>query len=327
VNWLINQLQADFAMKDLGSLHYFLGIQAIRTAAGLHLRQSKYVVDLLRRVKMDEAKPYAAPYLAGSKMSQFDGAPLLDPTEYRHVVGALQYATLTRPDLAYSVNQLCQHIHHPTTTYWTTAKQVLRYLKGSTDFGLFYRIGSINLHAYCDSNWAGNPDDRRSTTGYGIFLGSNLISWCAKKQQTVSRSSTKAEYRSMALATAELFWVRMLLKELHISLYDSPHLWCDNSGALSLASNPVFHARTKHIEIDFHFILEKVTNRDIQLQYISTIEQVADIFTKGHTASRFNYLRFKLKVVPPISLPGGVKLIEDTSLSEKTQDSVHDSQA
>jgi hypothetical protein len=207
VNWLINQLQADFAMKDLGSLHYFLGIQAIRTAAGLHLRQSKYVVDLLRRVKMDEAKPYAAPYLAGSKMSQFDGAPLLDPTEYRHVVGALQYATLTRPDLAYSVNQLCQHIHHPTTTYWTTAKQVLRYLKGSTDFGLFYRIGSINLHAYCDSNWAGNPDDRRSTTGYGIFLGSNLISWCAKKQQTVSRSSTKAEYRSMALATAELFWI------------------------------------------------------------------------------------------------------------------------
>lgn len=123
----------------------------------------------------------------------------------------------------------------------------------------------------------------------------------------------------MTLATAELFWVQMLLKELCISLYDPPRLWCDNSGALSLASNPVFHARTKHIEIDFHFIREKVTNRDIQLHYISTIEHVSNIFTKGQTASRFNYLLFKLKVVPPISLLGGVKLIEDTCLSEKTQ--------
>jgi hypothetical protein len=314
IDMLVANLKSDFAMKDLGPLHYFLGIQVVRTTTGLHLRQSKYNADLLRRIHMDEAKPYAAPCLAGSKMSQFDGDLLDDPTLFRHVVGALQYATLTRPDLAYAVNQLCQHLHRPTTVYWTAAKRVLRYLKGSVDHGLLFCKGSLDLHAYCDSDWAGNPDDRRSTTGYGIFLGSNLISWSAKKQPTVARSSTEAEYRSMALATTELYWIRMLLRELQVPIFTPPRLWCDNSGALALASNPVYHAHTKHIEIDFHFIREKVANRDVQLRYISTIEQVADIFTKGHPAARFQYLRSKLMVCSPISLLGGVKLLEDAAL-------------
>lgn len=308
VDCLIGKLKGEFAMKDLGALGYFLGIQALRTSTGLHLRQSKYIVDLLQRVNMVDAKAYQAPCLAGSKMSKFEGEPLVDPTQFRHVVGALQYATLTRPDLAYSVNQLCQHMHNPTSAHWIAAKRVLRYLKGSVDYGILFSKGKIALNAYCDSDWAGNPDDRRSTTGFGIFLGPNLISWTAKKQHTVSRSSTEAEYRSRALATAEMFWLRMLLQELRVTLSDPPILWCDNSGALALASNPVFHARTKHIEIDFHFIREKVTNRDIQLRHISTLDQIADIFTKGLTGSRFCFLRDKLKVCSPISLQGGVNI-------------------
>jgi hypothetical protein len=181
IDVLVAKLTSDFAMKDLGSLHYFLGIQAVWTVDGLHLRQSKYNTDLLRRVQMDEAKPYGAPCVAGSKMSRFDGEPLVDPTLFRHVFGALQFATLTRPDLAYAMNQLCQHMHRPTTVHWTAAKRALRYLKGSIDHGLLFRKGSLELHAYCDSDWAGNPNDRRSTTRFGIFLGSNLISWAAKK--------------------------------------------------------------------------------------------------------------------------------------------------
>lgn len=321
IDLLIGKLQSDFALKDLGDLSYFLGIQAVRTSAGLHLRQSKYIIDLLDRVNMAESKPYRAPCIAGSKMSKFDGQALQDPTTFRHVVGALQYATLTRPDLAYSVNQLCQHMHNPTTVHWTAAKRVLRYLKGSIDSGLFYCKGSVSLNAFCDSDWAGNPDDRRSTTGFCLFLGSNLISWSAKKQHVVSRSSTEAEYRSMSLATAELFWIRMLLRELHISLSTPPVLWCDNLGAIALASNPVFHARTKHIEVDVHFIREKVTNRDIQIKYVSTLEQLADLFTKGHTAARFCMLRDKLRVLPPpVSLQEGVKLIQahsKTAVSSK----------
>jgi hypothetical protein len=165
----------------------------------------------------------------------------------------------------------------------------------------------ITITAYCDSDWAGNPDDRRSTTGFGIFLGPNLISWTAKKQHIVSRSSTEAEYRSLSLATAEMYWLRMLLKELQVILPSPPLLWCDNSGALAIASNPVNHARTKHIKVDIHFVLEKVLNRDILLKHISTLEQLADIFTKGHTAARFSFLHDKLMDLPPISLRGGVK--------------------
>jgi hypothetical protein len=304
---IINKLQADFAMKDLGSLTYFLGIQATRNTAGLHLRQSKYIIDLLDRTQMTHCKPHSAPCSAGSKMSKFDGEPLSNPTEFRHIVGALQYVTLTRPDIAYSVNQLCQHMHAPTSVHLTAAKRVLRYLKGSINLGLQYGKGSLTITSYCDSDWAGNPDDRRSTTGFGIFFGPNLISWSAKKQHVVSRSSTEAEYRSLSLATAEMFWIRMLLKELHISLSSPPTIWCDNLGALALASNPVFHARTKHIEVDVHFVREKVLNRDIQIHHLSTLEQVADIFTKGHTAARFCFLRNKLMVLPPMSLQGGVK--------------------
>jgi hypothetical protein len=320
ITLLIDKLQSDFALKDLGDLSYFLGIQAVRNSEGLHLRQSKYAIDLLQRVNMADSKPYCAPCIAGSKMSKFDGEALSDPTTFRHVVGALQYLTLTRPDLAYSVNQLCQHMHNPTTTHWTAAKRVLQYLKGSVDSGLYYSKGKVSLNAFCDSDWAGNPDDRRSTTGFCIFLGSNLVSWSAKKQHVVSRSSTEAEYCSMSLVVADLFWLRMLLRELRISLPSPPTLWCDNAGAIALASNLVFHARTKHIEVDFHFIREKVTNRDIQIQYISTLDQIADLFTKGHTAVRFCLLRDKLRVAPPpFSLQGGVKV----NLDPSTCSSIH----
>jgi hypothetical protein len=209
----------------------------------------------------------------------------------------------------------------PTSVHWTAAKRVLRYLKGTLDFGLHYTKGSFTLHGFCDSDWAGNPDDCRSTTGYGIFFGSNLISWSAKKQTVVSRSSTEAEYRAMAITTADLYWLRMLFKELQLPLPSPPTIWCDNSGALAIASNPVSHARTKHIEVDVHFIRDKVLNKDIQLRYLSTIDQLADIFTKGLPADRFCFLRDKLPVVPPLSLRGGVKdiMVNTQTLAAATQ--------
>jgi len=304
---VIGKLQLDFAMKDLGSLSYFLGIQTTRDSTGIHLRQSKYIQDLLNRAGMIDSKPYRNPCISGSKMSKHDGDLLPNPSDFRQLIGALQYATLTRPDIAYSVNQLYQHMQAPTSVHSTAAKRVLRYLKGTLDFGLHYTKGSFTLHGFSDSDWASNPDDRRSTTGYGIFFGSNLISWSAKKQTVVSRSSTKAKYRAMAITTADLYWLRMLFKELQLPLPSPLTIWCDNSGSLDIASNPVSHARTKHIEVDVHFIREKVLNKDIQLRYLSTIDQLADIFTKGLPADRFSFLRDKLPVIPPLSLRGGVK--------------------
>jgi hypothetical protein len=237
INHLIATLQLDFAMKYLGALSYFIGIQVLRDPNGIHLRQSKYIQDLLNRVHMAESKPYRTPCLAGTKMSKFEGDTLPNPTAFRHIVGALQYVTLTRPDIAYSVNQLYQHMHNPTSVHFTATKQVLRYLKGSVDYGLYCCKSPLLLNAFCDADWAGNLDDRRSTTGYGILLGSNLLSWSAKKQSVVSRSNTEAEYRSMCLTTAEMYWIHMLLRELHLPLLSCPTLWCDNSGALALASN------------------------------------------------------------------------------------------
>lgn len=138
-------------------------------------------MDVLHRARMVGAKPYAAPCVSGRKLSSHSGVPLTDVSEYRSIVGALEYCTLTRPEIAYSVNQLCQHLHAPTTTHWSSAKRVLHYLKGTVDHDLYFTHGSLDFRAYNDSDWAGDPDDRRSTTGNGVFLGPCLVSWAAKK--------------------------------------------------------------------------------------------------------------------------------------------------
>lgn len=165
--------------------------------------------------------------------------------------------TLTRPDLASSVNKVCQFLHEPTTSHWTAVKRILWYIRFTIDVGLnFQRSNNLLLSAFSYADWAGSVDDRRSTGGFVVYLGPNLISWSARKQSTVSRSSTEAEYKSMANATSELIWMESLLVELGIKLGRLPCLWCDNLGSTYLYENPVFHARTKHVEIDFHFVRE-----------------------------------------------------------------------
>ncbi|RVW86355.1 Retrovirus-related Pol polyprotein from transposon RE1 [Vitis vinifera] len=258
VSHFISYLNAKFALWDLGPLSYFLGIQAHQLGSVLHLTQHKYIIDLLKRTQMETSKPAPTPGHLGRTLSQSDGVSLSDPSEYRRTVGALQYVTLTRPDIAFAVNKACQFMAKPSDVHWMAVKRILRYLKGTIHLGLHFQpAASMELQGYSDADWASCPDDRQSTSGYCVFLGSNLISWSSSKQRLVSKSSAESEYRGLVSLTAELVWIQSLLQELCLPT-SPPILWCDNQSAAHLAANPVFHSRSKHIELDLHFIREKV---------------------------------------------------------------------
>ena len=192
----------------------------------------------------------------------------------------------------------------PTQNHLQAAKRILRYFQGTLHFGIAFTFGPVSLSAYSVFDWAGDPVDRRSLTGMVLFFGNSPISQSAKKQGTVSRSSTEAEYHALASTTAELYWTRMLLQDFGLFLPHPPFLQCDNVSALAIATNPVFHARTKHIEVDYHFVREKVLRRDVMLKFISTHDQLADLFTKSLPSPRFNWLTSKLMWKFPIHLRG-----------------------
>ncbi|XP_043717727.1 uncharacterized mitochondrial protein AtMg00810-like [Telopea speciosissima] len=265
----ISQLGQEFAMTDLGSLHHFLGIEATWSTTGLTLSQTKYAVDLLNQTGMIGSKLCTTPVWLGSKLSTVQGEPLPDPKEYRTIVGVLQYLTMTRPDICYAMNQVCQHMHAPTTAYLVAVKRILRYIKHTVGTGLHIQPSPLSqLIGYSDADWAGCPDTRRSTTGFCTYLGPNLISWGSKKQPTISRSSSEAEYKALAVTMSKLLWLSYLLADLDVHLPLPFILRYDNIPSTHLAANPVLHARTKHIEVDYHFVRDLVVNKKVHIKFV-----------------------------------------------------------
>nr|XP_023891192.1 uncharacterized protein LOC112003238 [Quercus suber] len=317
---LVAQLSQAFELKDLGPLHYFLGLQITRSSKGLLLTQTKYAQDLLLKLQMQSSKPARSPCAPHLRLVPNEGSLLSNPHEYRSLVGSLHYLTFTRSDLSFAVHQVCQFMSFPTDVHLTAAKRILRYINGTLNFGILLQPGPISLSAFSDSDWAGDPFDRRSITGFIAYLGYNPITWSAKKQDTVSRSSTESEYRALASTAVEVCWLRQVFKDLGIFLHNAPNLWCDNVSALAIASNPVFHARTKHLEVDYHFVRERVLRRDLQVKYIATGDKLADIFTKSLSTSQFAYLRSKIMVsVDPMVLRGDVRDTEQTRKTKQQQ--------
>ena len=203
-----------------------MGIEIQRHAKGLLLSQHKYIEDILQATNMQACKGCCTPMAQTPSLSKTMGTLLSSGNEYRQIVGALQYVTLTRPDITFSVNKLAQFMHCATTEHWQACKRLLRYLRQTSSHGLLLqRDSSFVLHCYSDSDWAGCPDDRRSTGGYLIYLGINLVSWSSKKQPTVARSSTESEYKALANTTAKVMWLTTLLQELGFPLKSPAQLW------------------------------------------------------------------------------------------------------
>ena len=246
---------------------------------------------------MTNCKPCSTPVDTPTKLSAAEGAPVADPTAYRSLAEVLRYLTFTRLDLTYAVQQICLHMHDPRESHLAALKRLLRYVRGTVDLGLgLHRSSSAELVVYTDADWAGCPDTRRSTSGYAVFLGGNLVSWSSKRQPVVSRSSAEAEYRAVVNGVAEAAWLRQLLGELRSLLTKTTLVYCDNVSAVYLSTNPVQHQRTKHVEIDLHFVRDRVAIDDVQVIHVPTTSQLADIFTKGLPSSTFSEFRSSLNV-------------------------------
>uniref|UniRef100_A0A2N9I2A6 Reverse transcriptase Ty1/copia-type domain-containing protein n=1 Tax=Fagus sylvatica TaxID=28930 RepID=A0A2N9I2A6_FAGSY len=290
-------LSQQFEMKDLGTLSYFLGLEVTSSSDGYYLSQAKYAFDLLSKAGLTDSKTVSTPLELNVKLNTTDGEPLSDATLYRQLVGSLIYLTVTRPDLAYAVHLVSQFMSAPRSTHYAAVLRILRYIKGTLFHGLHFSAqSSLELRAYADADWAGDPTDRRSTTGYCFLLGSSLISWRSKKQSVVARSSTEAEYRALADATSELLWLRWLLADMGAPQTTSTPIHCDNRSAIHIAHNDVFHERTKHIEIDCHFIRHHLQQSALHLLSVSSEDQLADVFTKSHPPGHLRDLVSKLKM-------------------------------
>jgi hypothetical protein len=289
------QMQAEFKMSDLGSLSFYLGIEVHQNKGRITLSQGAYAAKIVEKAGLTECNPCATPMEPRIKLSKNSSAPAVDGTLYRSLVGSLRYLVNTRPDLAFSVGLVSRFLEKPTEDHMAAVKRIIRYVAGTIHLGCQYgRDENYKLVGFCDSDLAGDVDSSKSTTGVACFLGRNLVSWQSQKQRVVALSTCEAEYMAAAAATCQGIWLARLLGDLRNKATESVELKVDNKSALALMKNPVFHDRSKHIRMRFHFIRQAVEEGDVHPDYVSSEDQLADFLTKALPKARFEELRAQI---------------------------------
>jgi hypothetical protein len=299
-----DQLRERFEISDLGELTWLLGlkIERDRRTRTIRLSQGAYIDTIVERFRLEDAKDVHTPMDTGAVLSTDQSSATdaqfkdMKDVPYQRAIGSLMYAaTSTRPDITFSVSILSQFMRNPARIHWEAAKNVIRYLKATKNMGLTLSTHANGLEAYVDADWASQPH-RHSISGYVVLLHGSPIAWSARKQSLIALSTAEAEYIALTSVAREVLYLKSLLEELYEPADEEIPIYCDNQGAIALASNNKFHARTKHIDIRYHFIRALIRSKDFALQYIPTDENIADAFTKPLPRPRLEKLRRKMGV-------------------------------
>lgn len=287
-----------FDMSDLGKMRFFLGIEVWQKPEGIFISQRKYAVEILEKFAMSECKPVNSPIVPGFKIHRDVDGVAVDGTQYKQIVGSLMYLTATRLDIMFSVSLISRYMSNPTEMHLQAAKRILRYLKGTSGYGIFYKKGEEeNLLGFTDSDYAGDEEDSKSTSGYVFLLSSGAVSWMSKKQPIVTLSTTEAEFIAASASACQAVWMRRILRCSGHNEEGGTVIMCDNSSAIKLSKNPVMHGRSKHIRVRFHFLRDLTKEGTIELVHCGTKEQVADVMTKALKLDAFQKLRRKMGMV------------------------------
>ncbi|KAI3770443.1 hypothetical protein L6452_01576 [Arctium lappa] len=284
------RMKKEYKMSMMGELTYFLGLQIKQSDKGTFINQGKYVKDMLKKFDLTQTSAMKTPMAPPLTLNKDPSGKPVNVTTYRVMIGSLLYLTASRPDIMYSTCLCARYQSEPKESHLIAVKRIFRYLKGTPNLGLWYpKDSGFDLTGYSDSDFAGCKLERKSTTGGCQLLGGKLVSWTSKKQNSVSTSTAEAEYVAAGSCCSQILWMRNQLLDYDLQLSNIP-IYCDSTSAIAIANNPVLHSKTKHIEIRYHFIRDHVMNGDIELHFIPTDFQLADIFTKPLDETRFNFL-------------------------------------
>ncbi|CAH9083075.1 unnamed protein product [Cuscuta europaea] len=287
-------MKTKFEMSMMGELNFFLGLQVRQLSDGIFINQSKYILEMLKRFNIDGKSSMTTPMSPNNKLDSNPSGKPVDATNYRAIIGSLLYLTSSRPDIVFSTCLCARFQANPKESHLTAVRRILRYLKGTVNLGLWYpKHSGFDLVGYSDADFAGCRMDRKSTSGAVQFLGDKLVCWSSKKQNCVSTSTAEAEYVAAASCCSQILWMKTQLKDYGYTLRHIP-IYSDSQSAIAITSNPVHHSRTKHIDLRYHFIKDHVEKGDIDMYFVSSELQLADLFTKALDEKRFQFLVSKL---------------------------------